>query len=92
MSEKPDHDPTPIVIAYQWAVRLMTVAAEMVVPGVLGYWVDGWLGTKIVFVLLGFGAGCALGMWHLVQMTSSMADSGGPQSGGQRPGDERGRR
>lgn len=46
----------------------MTVSLEMVLPGVIGVWLDGRLGTKLVFALLGFGGGMVLGVWHLLQM------------------------
>ena len=50
----------------------MSVSLEMVVPGLVGYFVlDRYLGTKFVFCLLGFAAGMAFGIWHLVKLTSS---------------------
>lgn len=64
-------DPTLIAIAYGWAARIMTVSMEMVVPGLIGVWLDNRLGTKVVFVLLGFGGGCTLAVWHLIRMTSA---------------------
>jgi len=73
-----DHNPdgpTLIAIAYGWAARIMTVALEMVVPGLIGVWLDKRLGTKIVFVLLGFGGGCTLAVWHLIRMTAPQAKS-----------------
>ena len=48
---------------------MMTVAVEMVLPGLAGYWLDQKLGTRLVFMLVGFAGGMALGMWHLVRMT-----------------------
>ena len=55
-------------VAYQWVGRIMAVVIEMVVPGVLGQMLDERLGTGF-FVLLGFGLGLSLGMWHLIAMT-----------------------
>lgn len=46
----------------------MLIALEMVIPGVLGKWIDDWLGTKGVFVILGFAGGMALGVWHLIRI------------------------
>ena len=48
----------------------MTVSLEMVVPGLLGYWIGSKFGLMPFFVLLGFGLGMVLGMWHLLKMTS----------------------
>ena len=60
--------------AYQWAMRIMTVSLEMVVPGLLGYaLLDRNLGTKGLFTLLGFGLGMTMGIFHLVKMTSGDA-------------------
>jgi hypothetical protein len=59
---------SPLAIAAEWASRIMTVSLEMVLPGVIGVWLDGRLGTKLVFALLGFGGGMVLGVWHLLQM------------------------
>ena len=71
MRNKPPHDQTPMVIAYQWVGRIMTVAFEMVTPGVLGLWLDSWLGTKVLFTLPGFAVGITLAVWHLIRMTAS---------------------
>ncbi|MBI2824694.1 MAG: AtpZ/AtpI family protein [Planctomycetia bacterium] len=66
----PKDELSPIVIASQWATRIMAVAGEMVLPGLLGLWVDTRLGTRVVFMLIGFGLGSTLAVWHLVKMTS----------------------
>ena len=58
-------------IAYQWASKITTVSLEMVVPGVIGLFVDRWLGTVVLFTLVGFGLGLTLGIAHLLRMTSS---------------------
>jgi hypothetical protein len=71
LHDKPPHDVTPMVIAYQWVARIITVAFEMVTPGVLGLWLDNWLGTKVLFTLLGFAVGITFAVWHLIRMTAS---------------------
>ncbi len=84
----PSDDSTSQVVAGQWVTRLMTVATEMVLPGVLGYWIDQRLGTKFVFMLLGFGSGLALGVWHLIRMTATAKRGEGSQrskDGSKRP-------
>ena len=66
--------------AYQWAMRIMTVSLEMVVPGVLGYvLLDRNLGTKGLFTLLGFGLGMTMGIFHLVKLTSSGQTTENPE-------------
>jgi uncharacterized membrane protein len=66
--DKPPYDPTSIVIAYQWAARVIMLAIEMVVPGVAGHWVDGRLGTKALFTLLGFALGAAFALRQLLRI------------------------
>lgn len=58
-------------IAAMWASRIMTVSIEMVLPGLLGLWIDARLGTKFVFGLIGFAIGMPTAVWHLLRMTSS---------------------
>jgi hypothetical protein len=59
--------------AMGWAARVMTVSFEMVLPGFAGIWVDGRLGTKVLFTLLGFAAGMTIAILHLLRMTKSVA-------------------
>jgi F0F1-type ATP synthase assembly protein I len=50
---------------------VISVAMEMVLPGLAGwYWLDRRLGTKFVFLLLGLVLGVVGGMIHLVRMLS----------------------
>ena len=51
------------------ASRAMTVALEMVLPGILGLWLDRRLGTWLLFTVLGFIFGLTLAIWHLLKMT-----------------------
>ena len=69
-SPTPD-ERSPAVVAYAWASRLMTVSLEMVLPGLGGYWLDQRLGTTPAFTAIAFACGLALGMWHLLKMTSA---------------------
>src|SRR6478735_7845419 len=65
-------DRSSVARAYQWASRIILVSLEMVLPGLVGYWLDTWLGSVVVFMLIGFAAGCTWGVWHLVKMTSDI--------------------
>lgn len=63
------HDqPPPLVAALQWTSRITTIALEMAVPGVVGYWLDRRLGTGFLLLLLGVIAGFATGMISLVNL------------------------
>lgn len=69
---------SPMAIAATWGSRITTIALEMVVPGLIGFWIDSRLGTKVLFGMVGFAFGLTLGVWHLVQMAK--ADDRPPQS------------
>jgi hypothetical protein len=49
---------SPVAIALEWSVTIMTIAAGMVVPGLMGHWIDAKLNLKMpVFLLIGFALG-----------------------------------
>jgi len=73
VTNRPD-DRSPIAIAYSWASRITGVSLEMVIPGLLGLWLDSRLGTVCLFTLLGFAGGMSYGLWHLIRMTSPLPD------------------
>lgn len=58
---------------------------EMVVPILMGYGLDYWLGTPRVFLILGAVFGMALGMWHLVKIVSAVNQQGRRDNGPQPP-------
>ncbi|MCI0493165.1 MAG: AtpZ/AtpI family protein [Planctomycetes bacterium] len=49
----------------------MVVSLEMVVPGLVGYWLDERLGTVVLFMLVGFAVGGIAGVMHLLHMLRS---------------------
>lgn len=65
----PDDRP-PLALAVEWVSRITTVSLEMVVPGVVGYWLDHRWQTHFL-APLGFVFGVVAGMWHLLRMTAS---------------------
>ncbi len=75
MDRPPEDDRSAISIAYAWAVRIMTIAAMMVLPGLAGYWLDTKLGTGVVFLLGGFALGMALAIWQLMQIAKGPTGS-----------------
>ena len=52
----------------------MVLSLEMVLPGLAGYWVDQWLGTVVLFTLIGFGLGCTAAAAQLIQIAKSGRD------------------
>jgi F0F1-type ATP synthase assembly protein I len=67
-------DRSSIAKAYQWATRIMVVSLEMVLPGLAGLWLDKQLGTKVLFMLVGFGLGSTAAVVHLIRMVRDEAD------------------
>jgi hypothetical protein len=78
MDRAPQDDRSAISLAYAWATRVMVIAAEMVVPGLVGVWIDQKIGSLVVFALAGFALGITVAIMHLVRMTKSNSDSNSP--------------
>lgn len=76
----PPQQPHPAAAAMGWVSRIMTVALEMVLPGIAGQWLDKKMGTSVLG-LAGFAFGLTFGIWHLLVMTKSI---GGPRRPAQR--------
>ena len=84
----PDDRRPPFAQAAAWASRVVTLALEMVLPGVVGIWIDRRLGTLVLFTLLGFTGGLTFAIWQLLKMTKSATtsnDAGKPKSEGDPP-------
>ena len=47
---------------------IMTVAFMMVIPALLGYLLDSWLGTIALFMCLGVLLGMVGGVWQLMKL------------------------
>lgn len=68
----------------QWVSRITTVSLEMIVPGLIGLWIDHELGILRVFpvfLVLGVILGVAVGIYHLVRMAAPPARGGTPDRG-----------
>lgn len=48
----------------------------MVVPGLIGLWIDRQLGTVMVFLVLGMVLGMTTAIWHLVRLGASIEQNG----------------
>ncbi len=75
---EPDDGRSPMAIAFEWSATIMTISLEMVVPGLLGYWIDQKLGTKAVFLLMGFAIGGTLAGAQLMRIAKTKS---GPRDG-----------
>lgn len=59
----------PMALAVEWVAKITTVSLEMVIPGLIGTWLDKRWGTSFL-ALVGFGIGLTVALWHLLQMAS----------------------
>lgn len=66
--DEPSYERPPLAVAMEWVSRIITVALEMVLPGLAGGWLDKRWGTGFL-ALVGFALGVSLGIWHLIVMT-----------------------
>jgi Putative F0F1-ATPase subunit Ca2+/Mg2+ transporter len=71
---EPQDERSAMAVAFEWAGTVMTISLEMVVPGLVGYWIDQRLGTRIVFLLIGFAFGGVLATLALMKIAK-----GGPK-------------
>ena len=62
----------------------------MVIPGILGYWVDRQLGTLMVFLVLGVILGMTTGLMHLIRFTKTGRLNGGGPGGAASRDDKKG--
>jgi F0F1-type ATP synthase assembly protein I len=68
-------DRSPFALAMEWSVQIMTIALEMVVPILIGAWIDGRLGTKGIIATAGGVAGMTLGIWSLLRLVKPLSNS-----------------
>ena len=73
MSEKPNNndDTNFYALLHLWAARSSSVAFGMVIPALLGVWLDRQLGTVALFAILGVILGMVLAFWQLFKFAKS---------------------
>jgi len=79
VTDSPDDRP-PLARAAEWTSRVTTISLEMVLPGLVGLWIDQKLGTKALFLVLGVILGFATGLWSLIRLSDTSKSADGPTS------------
>jgi hypothetical protein len=73
VNDSPDRRP-PLVVAAEWTSRITAISLEMVLPGLIGFWIGRLLGSlfwAIVLLVLGGILGMTTAIIHLVRLTST---------------------
>lgn len=65
----------PIAEAMRWVSRITSVALEMLVPGLIGNWLDQRWGTSFL-APTGFAFGLVAATYHLLVMTGAIKRGG----------------
>jgi len=68
-----------VATAAGWVSRIMTISLAMVLPGLMGYWVDHKLGTRVLFMLLGFALGSFIAGKQLLAIANPKPKKDVPQ-------------
>jgi F0F1-type ATP synthase assembly protein I len=70
MTEPPD-DHSPLADAAEWTARITTICLELLLPIAGGCWLDHWLGTHVLFLIIGVILGFAVSLLSLLQISKS---------------------
>jgi len=73
----PADDRSPMAVGIGMASMIISIGMELVIPGLIGYWLDGRFGTKPLLLLIGFAVGMLAAGWQLTRLVAklSAADS-----------------
>jgi F0F1-type ATP synthase assembly protein I len=83
--QRNNDDRSMIAKGWSWGQQAMAISLEMVVPGMIGLWIDRLIGTLPLFLILGVIFGMTAGMIHLVQFAKRISKNGQtPARGGRR--------
>ena len=69
---------SPIAVGMQWASRITSLALELVVPTLLGYWGDRRWGTAPWLVVGGAVIGLLAAGMHFKQLVDELGGRPGP--------------
>ena len=67
-----EDDRSPLAIGYAWAARVMAIGFEVVLPILLGVWIDYLLGTVVLFMFLGLLLGGFVGFTQLLKIVREL--------------------
>ncbi len=74
MLNDPSDDRSKLARAVELGSLGTSIAMEMVVPVLIGYFIDRRLGMTPWFTILGGVFGLSGGLWHLIRLTRGMGE------------------
>jgi F0F1-type ATP synthase assembly protein I len=69
-------DRSPMAKSFSKASEVTSISIMMIVPGLIGYWIDQKVGSVLVFTLLGLVLGMGVAVRQLMLLVSSPAEVG----------------
>jgi hypothetical protein len=76
MNENEFDDRDPISKGYAWSVIVSSIGMEMVVPPLIGLWIDRKCGTIVLFTILGAVLGMVCAISQLVGLGKNNKKNG----------------
>ena len=67
---------SPLSVGIAWASRISALGFEFSLPPLAGYFVDRWLGSNPIGILVGMVVGFLVGMMHLLQIAKGPSKPG----------------
>lgn len=69
-------DRSPMAKSFSKASEVTSISIMMIVPGLVGYWIDQKVGSVLVFTLLGLALGMGVAVRQLMHLVSNPIDAG----------------
>ena len=69
----PADDRSPMALAVGLASVIVSIALEMVIPAVVGHWLDDRWSTGPLLALLGLMLGMIVAGWHLIRVVAKLS-------------------
>lgn len=70
--QQPEDTRSPMAKALDLVSQLTTISLMAVLPAVGGYFIDNFLNTKIVFILIGLAIGLTAGGFQLMKLVKRL--------------------
>jgi F0F1-type ATP synthase assembly protein I len=85
----PADDRSPMAVGIAMASMIISIGLEMVIPGLIGYWLDGRFGTGPLLLLIGFAIGIAAAGWQLTRLVAKLSAANSKRANSKRDSSKR---